>query len=234
MGAIMGWLNEPDAQALVVLDGIQIQLGITGNLLEVGVYRGKTLALLALLAREDEIVIGVDGFTLGKASREASAEALEFATGDSHAAMLIKLDTATESCSHVVRLAEPCRMLHIDAGHAYANVKQDLDTFELCVHDAGIVAIDDYFQRDDPGVCVATNDFCARSGFAPFMSSFNKLFLCMPGMMWGYITRLLSTAEYADTSRVDLVRGLPLLVTNTKKVMSQQECYDVLKRCVNP
>ena len=57
-----GWFFGPDQLAFFELCVLQERLQITGDFCEVGVFKGKSLALLSLLKRDTETLLGFDLF----------------------------------------------------------------------------------------------------------------------------------------------------------------------------
>ena len=59
---IYGWLDFSDIEDFKALNSIHQQNNTKGNLLEIGVYNGKTFILLSLLLKENERIVGIDCF----------------------------------------------------------------------------------------------------------------------------------------------------------------------------
>jgi hypothetical protein len=57
-----GWLTEGAANTIAILLTAQLERDVSGSLVEIGTYKGKTFAGLVLAARPDEMVIGFDLF----------------------------------------------------------------------------------------------------------------------------------------------------------------------------
>ena len=57
-----GWFFSPDQLAFFELCALQERSQITGDLCEVGVFKGKSLVLLSLLKRDTERLLGFDLF----------------------------------------------------------------------------------------------------------------------------------------------------------------------------
>ena len=80
-------------------------------------------------------------------------------------------------------MSAPLRFLHIDAGHEYhLRVLEQLELFTPLLSDHGIIAMDDYQDREFPGIEAAVLDFAERDGprrFVPFFSGRKQnKFLC--------------------------------------------------------
>jgi hypothetical protein len=227
MPDLVGWLFPEDALAIVGMNRVQRSLGVVGDILELGAYQGKTLALLALLSGEGEQVIGIDGFTLGRSSIEATRKALHAATGNRMAATLIKMDLSRDRLPDL--RAGSMRMMHVDAGHLYREVTNDLINFEPFMTAGGVIVADDYFQRDDPGVCAAVHDFCIQFGWSIFASSRNKVYLCQNARLRQYVMAVLNDDELSVSARVDLIRGRPIVVIASLKPMLRETIESMLQ-----
>ena len=222
MPSIAGWLSHDDAVAMLIINDIQKSLGITGQLLELGVYQGRTLALMGLFAGKGEDCVGIDLFTLGRASQEETWKTLEAAQTK---ATLVVSNTAAVSADDM----DNVRMLHVDADHSYDAVFRDLCKFAPTLSRGGVLIVDDYHQRCHPGVQAATCDFQRGSPLVPFLSSENKMFLCHRSMGYVYVSHLNSAAEYEGKSRVESIRGSPIFVANSKNPMTQEQCAAALE-----
>ena len=105
----------------------QNQWGVKGDVCEVGVFRGKSLTLLSLLKDKAERLTGFDLF---QEDHQNSTEANLENYGDSTLVSLIAGATseiATEQLSAL--MPAPVRFLHIDAGHEYHEVMEQLELF---------------------------------------------------------------------------------------------------------
>jgi len=176
---IDGWFFPPDMICFYAIDKMQKEFNITGSLCEVGVYKGKSIILLSFLARPEEIVTGFDLFpenllqdcifNISKFGR------IEFVN-------LIKRNTSECSVGNLRSdLKSSLRILHIDAGHEYHEVMHQLVTFTPFLNQGGVIIMDDYQDREFPGIEAAVLDFCEIDRprrFVPFMTGGNKIYLC--------------------------------------------------------
>lgn len=218
MASNKGWFYKPDAYAMVDIDTIQQELGVSGSLVEIGVYQGKSLTLLSLLAHEHEKVIGLDLFTLGQSDMGASVGAVAMAGGKAS----VRVFNSQLDNVDALDLGS-IRMLHIDGDHSFDGVSSDLTRFAPYVQRGGVIVMDDYHQRDDPGVAIAVNRWCMRTDWVMFMSSFNKVFLCHRSMAHIYVSHRIELPR-GETMRVDHIEGFPLLTLDTKKPMTINDC----------
>ena len=217
MASIDGWFQPHDAVCFILIDRIHRGNGIAGNLVEVGVWRGKSLGLLATLRRPGERLYGFDLFT-EDTTVDLARQALLKAAGDRDAATLLAADTQQMAPAAVLAAVErPVRFLHVDGGHRYEQALGDLRKFGALVGERGVIAVDDYYDRDFPGVAAATADFTRETDFVPFLAGDIKLFLCRAPLAESYIGAFLGLAAFRDTSHVARFRDRPMLVSSSSK-----------------
>ena len=153
---IEGWFFPLDHIIFFELFNLQNQWGVKGDVCEVGVFRGKSLTLLSLLKDKAERLTGFDLF---QEDHQNSTEANLENYGDSTLVSLIAGATseiATEQLSAL--MPAPVRFLHIDAGHEYHEVMEQLELFAPYLADQAFVAMDDYQDREFPGIEAAVLD----------------------------------------------------------------------------
>jgi hypothetical protein len=190
---------------------------ITGDLCEVGVFKGKSLILLSLLKRDTERLLGFDLFVedhlettqqnLLAFNAEKNVELHQGLTSD------ISLDILDE------RISSPLRFLHIDAGHEYHEVLEQLAIFTPYLNDHAIIAMDDYQDREFPGIEAAVLDFAEQDRprrFVPFFAGGNKMFLCNASTSTFFQKLLLTTPNLKDKCRLSRVRDFNILIMRSK------------------
>jgi hypothetical protein len=60
--SVPGWFLDIDATLFIGVDAVQRDIGVRGDLLEIGVFYGKTSILLGYLARPEESLVCCDVF----------------------------------------------------------------------------------------------------------------------------------------------------------------------------
>lgn len=220
--SIEGWLYPLDMLLWYALDGMQKTSQIVGNVCEVGVYKGKSLALLGMLTRESETVFAFDAFPNDwlQQTQQAMAELCPWAKRVQY----VKGNTADYTLTLLnERIQSKVRFLHIDAGHEYHEVLHALYLFAPYVAADGIIIMDDYQDREFPGVAAATLDFCEQSRsrpFVPFLSGANKMFLCAPAMAQRYQHGLIRHPNLLDTMRLSRIRDHVVLISASREPMT--------------
>jgi hypothetical protein len=183
-----GWGVDADLINLILhIHTFQEEHGATGSLCEIGVHHGKTLILLALLARPSERVVGIDlfedrqaenldssglgslGITRANLSRYAESVSVECVTANS-------FDLTADQRA----LLAGARMFHIDGGHFLEVVLNDLEVAQRALGPGGVIIIDDYWNSLFPEVHEAVHRYFAAGTVlkaVPFMTGRNKIFL---------------------------------------------------------
>jgi hypothetical protein len=201
---IPGWLEHEAALFTGFLHGVQRDLGLGGDVLEIGVYRGKYLSVLYALSQPDESLFGVDLF-VGDDKEEAARQAranVEQACGDASRFTLMVGDSMELDAG---KLAQRCgrdrfRFVSIDAGHTRELVLRDLRTAMPLLQEGGIMALDDAFNYGTPGVIEGIAEFFLRDNppLAPFAYCYNKLFVTTPAYHARYLGAAKRFVQYAD------------------------------------
>lgn len=222
---VEGWFFLPDMLSFVYLDQIQEKLNVVGDLCEVGVFEAKSLALMSLFCRGDEKVVGYDLFPDDMQNR-AQANIDKF--GQKKCVMLEAGDTSGITLAALnERLGRGLRMLHIDAGHEYHEVYHQLIVFAPFIKEGGVVIMDDYQDREFPGIEAAVLDFCEIDRprrFVPFFAGGNKMYLCEQQNAAIYQRMLLDCEHLKDKCRLTKVRDFNLLVGFSKLPVSSASC----------
>lgn len=187
-GRIEGWLLKPDILCFWLIDLLQKVSEVRGDLCEIGVYHGKSLLLMANFRRLDETIYGFDDFRNEK--DRIVRELLEsYAYSTARVELIACITQELETKELKETITAPLRLLHIDAGHSYSDCMHDLLTFSPFLGDGAVIAVDDYFDREYPGVSSALTEFCRLpegEAFRPFLIGHNKLFMCQTPMVSVY------------------------------------------------
>ncbi len=221
--------------SIYFIDAIQKNLKVAGDLCEIGVYKAKSVVMLSRLAAEHERVFGYDLFP---DDLETDARANLDRFGRPERCVLIKGDSAEISAEEVGdTLAAGVRLLHIDAGHEYHEVFHQLLLFAPFVKQGGVIIMDDYQDREFPGIEAAVLDFSEilkPRRFVPFFSGGNKMYLCDPAVASDYQRALLMAGFLKDRCRVTRVRDFVVVVALSKLPMSSETCLRQIEALAFP
>ncbi len=187
MGSVPGWFLELDARIFIGIDSLQKARGIGGDLLEIGVYHGKSAILLGYLVRPGEHLMVCDVFeSIGELSDEGVAEHNTYHDGlrqidfqrqylrfHTELPVIIAAPSTSLDCD---RLAGSFRFIHIDGSHAYEVVREDIITARHLLGGGGVAVFDDWSQPHCPGVALALWEEYLRRDLIPLCLTDTKLY----------------------------------------------------------
>jgi hypothetical protein len=230
-----GWFFGPDQLAFFELCALQERLQITGDLCEVGVFKGKSLVLLSLLKRDTEKLLGFDLFD--EDHLEVTQQSLKAFNAEENVALHKGLtsDISLEILDEKIK--NPLRFLHIDAGHEYHEVLEQLAIFPPYLSDHAIIAMDDYQDREFPGIEAAVLDFAEQDRprrFVPFFAGGNKMFLCNASNSALFQKSLLTAPNFKDKCRLTRVRDFNILIMRSKLPVSSENILTQLTATTFP
>jgi peptidoglycan/xylan/chitin deacetylase (PgdA/CDA1 family) len=199
---IPGWLHAEAALLTAHLAGAQRALKVSGPTLEIGVFKGKYLAVLYKLSRPDEIVVGVDLF-VGAIDTKPVVELVRAniaaACGEAERLRIVVADslelTSETLAGHMG--GDAIRFASIDGGHTKEIVFRDLESACPLLARGGIMALDDAFNFSTPGVIEGIAEFFLRRkpDLAPFALCYNKMFVTTPDFHARYLREALRFLE---------------------------------------
>jgi predicted O-methyltransferase YrrM len=192
---VPGWFFRHDAWMFLAVHSAQREHGVRGDLIEVGVYLGKSAVLLGYCRAHGENLYAVDLFETEKPSEEITREHVRFYSGLTRQAFEENFSayhsekpiTLTGASSE--RLSEietsSARLIHIDGSHCYTAVNGDIsEAIRLCTP-GGVVIFDDITQPHAPGVAAAVWQAVGRAEIYPFAQTATKLYTTVTREMVG-------------------------------------------------
>jgi len=225
---IEGWLSEAAIVYTQALIGLQRQNDWVSGILELGVFKGKYLSLLAQqLAGSRVPVVGVDAFLqrhgvkLAQPDKEYAEQmilkAVRSVAGSVENVTLIGGYTTEVS---VDRLRDLCpngySFISVDAGHDSEDVEYDSGLADALLSDEGVIAFDDIYNAVCPGVAEGFVRYmvAAQRKLAPFATCGNKVFACRPAMHARYYDFSKQLARNVNVEAPALARTLDQLTAN--------------------
>ncbi|HEX2062243.1 MAG TPA: class I SAM-dependent methyltransferase, partial [Thermoanaerobaculia bacterium] len=194
---VEGWFFPIDALLFGILDEVQKREGIAGNLFEIGVHHGKTALFLTRMARAHDTVGVCDVFDRQELNRDRSGE------GNLHiflrhlAGAPVRIFAKLSSELTAEETTTQCRFVHIDGGHRPQDVIADLHTADRALQPEGVVAVDDVFNPNWPGVSEGFYAFLRESNaFVPIAIGGNKVLLARPSAAARYERHWRNTTEW--------------------------------------
>ncbi|MGW6829785.1 class I SAM-dependent methyltransferase [Streptomyces massasporeus] len=183
---VPGWFPPLDQMLFTWFLEQQKKAGIKGDLLELGVYMGKSAILLGHHLQDGELFTVCDLFE-GDAPDEANkaessqsyASLTQQAFERNYLSFHDALPTVITGPSSLVdeKVApETCRFIHIDASHLYEHVYGDIGAAHDILLPEGVVVLDDFRSEHTPGVSVAAWEAVLNRGLRPICLSTQKMY----------------------------------------------------------
>jgi SAM-dependent methyltransferase len=185
--SVPGWFRDIDVTLFIGVDAMQRAYGARGDLLEIGVFYGRSSILLGYLARPGEALVTCDIFEDMQAlSNEGQAEhggmyrslrreEFEWHYRRFHAT-LPTIIAAPSSTLDADAWAGRFRIIHIDGGHQYDVVREDIRLARKMLAPGGVVIFDDWCQPHCPGVGLAVWEDYLRGDLIPLALTDSKLY----------------------------------------------------------
>jgi hypothetical protein len=219
-GSVEGWFTEGAIATWDVLLAHQTAQGWTGDLLEIGVLRGKSASLMALHARPAETVVLVD-----PALRRQAVDLVHEAHPGQNVLVRRRSDEIVEH-PDITSRRHRLRWIHIDGEHSGPAVTNDLSlAAELLSHE-GIICLDDFLAPAYPQI--------TRAAFA-YLEHNPDLHLFLVGYRKGFICHRDMSMQYMSFVRDRLVpeyrrRGFADYTLCKTNEPSDMNCFGVVER----
>jgi SAM-dependent methyltransferase len=189
---VPGWLFPPDTLLFAAISDRQRELGVGGDLLEIGAFQGRCAILLGCLTGPGERLIVCDLFeNMDNISAENTQERLGYAKqhdlpiprrGDFEAHYLRfhpELPEIRQTPSAELDESLPhgtFRLVHVDGGHTFEVVRRDILTARRLLGKGGVVVFDDWANCQEPGVALAIWQEYSRGELIPLCFTPNKFY----------------------------------------------------------
>ncbi len=180
---INGWFSSEAAMLFAWIDEIQQLNGITGDIFEIGCHHGKSTVLIGAMVELpgeklcvcdlfDNQEVNISGS--GKGDLEIFKRNLSiFNTG-----LKVEILKKNSNTLKVNEIGHNFRFFHIDGGHNCEETLSDLRLAAESIIEKGIIALDDPFRQEWPGVTEALIRFLDENRqYCAIIVGFNKLIL---------------------------------------------------------
>lgn len=186
MDNVDGWFFEADVSLFTKLLACQTAEGVTGDMLEIGAYQGKSAILMGYGLRDDEELVICDLFGAVVDHADISAIPRQQYSGLDQQQFLANWDRfhtrrpVLQVCeSSELDLGERVlRFVHIDGCHSYRCVANDINLAAAHAGDRAVIAMDDYRGVETPGVAAAVWQAVGNGVLFPFAATYMKLYAC--------------------------------------------------------
>lgn len=187
---VEGWCSYSIPELVRTISDYQVQQGIKGGVLEIGVHHGKFFIVLHNLtnhSKEASVAIDIfDNQTLnidysGKGSMDYFQKNISKYAVDPQSIHCIQQDSTQLSPADIVKIETEYgkfRIISIDGGHTAEHTINDFNIASDLICNGGVVILDDYYNQDWPGVHegIAYTFLHNRPKLLPFLVAPNKLF----------------------------------------------------------
>lgn len=180
---IEGWFSFDAALMFMAYNGLLRRQRPAGNALEIGVHHGLSSIAIASLRGEGKRFTAIDLFEerqsenisrSGEGKRSLFEENLKSFHGE-----IAFVDTVARASGEVAAagLGSGYTFCHIDGGHSRAETCGDLSLCHAITAPGGLIAIDDYFNPEFPGVAEGAIEFMLRNegALAPLAIGYQKV-----------------------------------------------------------
>ncbi|MFJ9770958.1 class I SAM-dependent methyltransferase [Kitasatospora sp. NPDC101157] len=178
---VPGWFWDHDRHSFEWFLDRQTEWGVTGDLLEMGAYLGRSAIVIGEHLQPGETFTVCDLFDSDAPDAENSSEmdisyrktltrsAFEANYLSFHDKLPDIIQAPTSALAGGRIPADAYRFIHIDASHLYEHVVGDLQVARIALQDQGVVVLDDYRAQHTPGVAAATWEAVFNHGLKPIM-----------------------------------------------------------------
>lgn len=223
---VEGWLHPFSAHFIAHLARIQRRLAIAGAVAEIGIHHGRLFILLHL-ANGCKRSLAIDIFEdqhlnvdkSGRGNLERFLSNLARCGGDIAGVSLFKKSSLAVTPQEIVERVGPVVLFSVDGGHTAECAEHDLRLAQACLHEDGVVILDDFFNEVWPEVCVGAIRYLTDKATAlrPFAISPNKLYLCRPGCNGLYRQELRKALPHRAHDKDVTMFGSPVAVMGAVK-----------------
>ncbi|MFI6873181.1 class I SAM-dependent methyltransferase [Streptomyces sp. NPDC050400] len=186
LGDVKGWFHNVDQVLFDWFLTRQRDRAHHGDLLELGVYLGKSAIFMGQYLADEETFTVCDLFDSPAEDRANDKEmnkSYSTLTRSAFEANYLsfhdELPRVVQGPSHVITsLVAPgsCRFVHVDASHLYEHVHGDIAAARELLGEDGIVVLDDFRAEHCPGVAAATWGAVATTGLKPICITATKFY----------------------------------------------------------
>ncbi|MGA4840007.1 class I SAM-dependent methyltransferase [Streptomyces sp. G45] len=186
LGDVPGWFPHLDQMLFDWFLSRQESRGMRGDLLEIGVYMGKSAIFLGHHRQDGEDYTVCDLFedeAPDGANKAESAKSYPTLTKRAFERNYLsfhdELPRVLRAPSSVVPdevAPRSCRFVHVDASHLYEHVRGDIGAARDTLKPEGVVVLDDFRSEHTPGVSIAAWEAVLNRGLRPICLSTQKLY----------------------------------------------------------
>lgn len=185
---IEGWFSYDAALLFMKYNQLAFKGGERGNVLEIGVHHGLSAIAIAALRGSGKQFTAIDLFE-DQQNRNVSGSGggdrgrfeknmREFYPDSAFLRVIARPSNELTPAD----LGSGFTFMHIDGGHSPEEVYHDLKLCHDVSAEGGLIALDDYFNPEYPGVCEGAVEFSLRhpNALRPLVAGYNKVLFQKP------------------------------------------------------
>ncbi|WP_244178883.1 class I SAM-dependent methyltransferase [Streptomyces rubellomurinus] len=185
---VPGWFWDHDRHSFEWFLARQEKAGVTGDLMEMGAYLGRSAIVIGDHLQPGETFTVCDLFDSDAPDDENAAEMVmsyrktltRSAFEANYLSFHDELPEIIQAPTGILadgRLASRSfRFIHIDASHLYEHVVGDIQVARAALQEQGVVVLDDYRSQHTPGVAAATWEAVFNHGLKPILLTESKFY----------------------------------------------------------
>ncbi|MEU8919784.1 class I SAM-dependent methyltransferase [Kitasatospora sp. NPDC048545] len=178
---VPGWFWDHDRHSFEWFLGRQEKTGVTGDLMEMGAYLGRSAIVIGEHLQPGETFTVCDLFDSDAPDDENAAEMdLSYRKTLTRSAFESNYLSFHDELPEIIQAPTSVlaggkvpvgafRFIHIDASHLYEHVVGDLQVARVALQEQGVVVLDDYRSQHTPGVAAATWEAVFNHGLKPIL-----------------------------------------------------------------
>jgi len=185
---IEGWFDYDAALLFMKYNQLAFDSAALGNVLEIGVHHGLSTIAIAALRGPGKQLTAIDLFDDQQDKNVSSSGCGDRRRFDNNMrefyadADFMRVITRPSSELTPSELGSGFTFSHIDGGHSPEEVYNDLKLCYDVTTEGGLIALDDYFNPEHPGVCEGAVEFALRhpGWLRPLIAGYNKILFQKP------------------------------------------------------
>lgn len=170
---IPGMLSDFSIAVMDTMLSYQEDHGIAGHLVELGVYKGRSAAVLGSHAKPDERLVLVDTVDyMERTKLESICPQMEF--------VLCSSDQFPSTYGGYDQIKGACRCIHLDSSHQYQPTFRELQLSEELLCDRGMIVLDDFANLNYSQILAAIYKYLYTTDtrLCVFLVTQDKAYLC--------------------------------------------------------
>jgi hypothetical protein len=189
MQSVPGWFDHLDAALICEISDWQQSAGMRGDIVEIGVYHGRSAVLFGFLLGAGERFVACDPFDdkrglsaenhlwNGRFYPGLTRDAFERNYIRWHGTLPVIAAVPSAALGHIVP-AGSCRLVHVDGAHDHRAVAADARMSRVISMPGAVAVFDDWCKAHLPGAALAVWEQVASGVLLPVALTDAKLYGC--------------------------------------------------------